>query len=224
MKFTLQKIYSKKTLHHNGPVYDLTVKEDHSYTIDGIIVHNSICKTRIMAGVGVPSLSSVVDCARARHKFSYYHQKSVSNIKLPSIILDGGVRYPADVVKSIIGGADAIMCGSVFAATEESPGEVIQREDGSLVKMYRGMASASVQKERRGGLKEGTCSEGVTTHLPYKGSIKDVLFGDDGFVGGLKSGMTYLNARTISELQKHDEYIVITGSSLNESHAYGTKK
>lgn len=182
----------------------------------------SICKTRIMTGFGIPILSSIVDCARARHKYHYY--TGIPKENLPSIIADGGIRYPADVVKSIIGGADAVMCGGIFAGTDEAPGEVIELEDSSKVKMYRGAASASVQKDLRGGLKKGTCAEGVTTHIPYVGSVEDVLFGDDGFVGGLKSGMSYANAHTIAELQAFDEYIVISGSGVNESHAYGTKK
>jgi len=182
----------------------------------------SICKTRIQSSVGIPTLSSVVDCARARHKFKYYN-KNNPNMKYPSIIADGGIRYPSDVVKSIIGGADAVMCGGVFAGTDESPSSLVYINEVPK-KMYRGMASASVQKDLRGGLKEGTCSEGVTTYIPYVGSLKEVLYGDDGFVGGLKSGMSYTNTRTIQELQKFDTYIVITQSSLNESHAYGTKK
>jgi IMP dehydrogenase len=182
----------------------------------------SICKTRIQSSVGIPTLSSVVDCARARHKFKYYN-KNNPNMKFPSIIADGGIRYPSDVVKSIIGGADAVMCGGVFAGTDESPSELIYLNEVPH-KKYRGMASASVQKDRRGGLKEGTCSEGVTTYIPYTGSLHSVLHGDDGFVGGLKSGMSYLNTRTIKELQEFDTYITITPASLNESHAYGTKK
>jgi IMP dehydrogenase len=182
----------------------------------------SICKTRIQTGFGVPTLSSVVDCARARAKLKYYNKHRSGEV-FPSIIADGGIRYPSDVVKSIIGGADAVMCGGVFAGTEESPSELVEI-DGVLKKAYRGMASAAVQKERRGGMKRGTCSEGVSTHIAFVGSLDSVLNGDDGFVGGLKSGMSYANARSVSELQAFDDYIVITQSGQNESHAYGTKK
>ena len=181
----------------------------------------SICKTRIMTGFGIPLLSSVADCARARNKIVFY---SNGKRKVPSIIADGGIRYPADVVKSIICGADAVMCGGLFAGTKEAPGEVFENEQGSLVKRYRGSASTEFQKEKRGGIKKGTCSEGVSTTIPYVGTVEDVLLGEDGFVGGLRSGMTYANCRTIQELKNFQNYVVITGSSLAESHAYGTKK
>ena len=181
----------------------------------------AICKTRIMSGYGIPLLSSIADCARARNKINFY---SFGRVKTPSIIADGGIRYPADVVKSIIGGADAVMCGGLFAGTSEAPGSVIQGEDGSLIKKYRGSASAEFQREKRGGVKKGTCSEGVSTFIPFTGSVDDVLFGEEGFVGGLRSGMTYANCRSIDELKKFQNYVVVTGSSLEESHAYGTKK
>lgn len=180
------------------------------------------CRTRTFTSVGVPTLSSVVDCARARSKFQYYNKNNL-NIKYPSIIADGGIRYPADVVKSIIGGADAVICGSLFAGTDESPSELVV-VDGKKMKKYRGAASAEIQREKRGGMKDGTCAEGVSMLLPHTGSLKDVLYGDDGFVGGLKSGMSYVNCRNIEELQKFDTYIAITPSSFQESLPNSSQK
>ena len=221
-EYSYSEILSIENVSEEVETWDLEVDcPTHSFVSHNIILSNSICKTRIQTGFGIPTLSSVVDCARARHKYHYYTGKPKH--ELPSIIADGGIRYPADAVKSIIGGADAVMCGGIFAGTDEAPGAVLTQED-MQVKMYRGAASASVQKDLRGGLKEGVCAEGVTTYIPYVGSIKDVLFGDDGFVGGLKSGMSYANARTIEELKDFNEYIVVSGSGINESHSYGTKK
>lgn len=126
------QIKEKRYLPYKGFVYDITVENDHSYTVNGIIVHNSICKTRIQTGVGVPTLSSVLDCIK---------WKTVVN-NPPAIIADGGIRYPGDLAKSIAAGADAVMVGRILAGTNESPGPII---DGK--KTYRGMACYSSDTE-----------------------------------------------------------------------------
>lgn len=172
----------------------------------------SICKTRIQTGFGVPTLESVMWAAEARERYGYDDV---------SIIADGGIKYPADLVKSLAAGADAIICGSVFAGTKEAPGDVIIDNNGKAYKKYRGMASEEVQNEKRGGLKPGTVAEGVSTLTPYKGSLNRVI---NEFVGGLRSGMTYANASTIKELQLNSRFIKISQSGILESHAYGTKK
>ncbi len=172
----------------------------------------SICKTRIMTGIGVPTLASVADCYMARNKNNRYSDVS--------IIADGGIRYPADFVKSLAAGADAVIAGRIFAGTIESPGEVISL-DGRKVKVYRGMASKEVQEDRRGGLKPGTCAEGVSTHIPLKGKAYYVL---DEFCGGLRSAMTYTNSYNLSDLRNNSRFIKLTPSALDESHAFGTKK
>jgi len=169
----------------------------------------SICKTRIMTGFGVPTLASVSDCYRAKTTHNYG----------ASIIADGGIRYPADLVKSLAFGADAIMAGRIFAGTLESPGETII-VDGVKSKTYRGMASREVQEDKRGGLKPGTCAEGVSTHIPIKGKAHYIL---EEFSGGLRSAMTYCNARSIEELRENARFIKLSPSSLEESHAFGTK-
>lgn len=172
----------------------------------------SICKTRIMTGFGIPTLSSIIDCYSAKQNNAYY-----SHI---SIIADGGIRYPSDMVKSLVAGADAVMCGKVFASTKESCAKELEK-NGQLYKVYRGMASKEVQEEKRGGLKAGTCAEGVQTLLKVEGSLDDV-FND--FNGGLRSAMTYANALNISQLRQNSEFVQITNSGLEESHAFGTRK
>jgi len=172
----------------------------------------AICSTRIMTGFGVPLLSTIVDCQRARAENTSY--------KDVSIIADGGIRYPSDMIKSIVAGADAIMAGGLFAGTIESPGDIVNI-DGRKMKVYRGAASREIQEDKRGGLKPGTCAEGVSTHIPVKGKAKYIL---DEFMGGLRSGMSYANAVTISELRENASFMKITNAGLAESHAYGTRK
>ena len=169
----------------------------------------SICKTRIMTGFGVPTLYSVMDC----------YETKVSGRLSASIIADGGIRYPADLVKSIAAGADAVMAGRIFAATLEAPGEAIMI-NGSQNKVYRGMASREVQEDKRGGLRPGTCSEGVSTNIPVKGKAHYIL---DEFSGGLRSAMTYAGAISIPEFRSNARFLRMSSSSLDESHAFGTK-
>lgn len=169
----------------------------------------SICKTRIMTGFGVPTLYSVLDAYRAKNRASLS----------AAIIADGGVRYPADLAKSIAAGADAVMVGRIFAATLESPGETIVL-NGNPHKVYRGMASREVQEDRRGGMRPGTCSEGVSTHIPVKGKAHYIL---EEFSGGLRSAMTYAGATTLSDFRDRARFIRMSSSSLDESHAFGTK-
>ncbi len=171
----------------------------------------SICKTRIMTGVGVPTLSSVIDCHNSKVKYGF------NNV---GIIADGGVRYPADFVKSLASGADAIMAGRIFAGTLESPGDIVSI-NGVKMKVYRGMASKEVQEDKRGGMRPGTCAEGVSTHIPLKGKAHYIL---NEFAGGLRSAMTYMNSLNLSSLRENAKFIRLTSSALDESHAFGTKK
>jgi IMP dehydrogenase len=174
----------------------------------------SICSTRIQTGFGIPLLHSIMDCYRSK--------TSVIDHRRVAIIADGGIRYPSDLVKSIAAGADAIMCGRVLAATVETPGDYIYDEvTGSTYKTYRGMASAEVQKDHRGGLKPLTCAEGVSTKLPARGPVSTVI---EEFSGGLRSGMTYANASNLKELRSNAKFVRITPSGLTESHAFGTRK
>lgn len=214
MKFKLVEIKSKKTSHYKGPVHDLTVDEDHSYNINKIAVHNSICSTRIQTGFGVPILHSITE--------AYESKKSSIQLRNIAIIADGGIRYPSDMVKSIAAGADTIMCGSILSATDETPGDLIRDEiAGIAYKTYRGMASAEVQRDRRGGLKPLTCAEGVSTKIPAKGPVTPIL---EEFAGGLRSGMTYADSTSLADLRSKAQFVKITHAGLLESHAFGTRK
>jgi IMP dehydrogenase len=174
----------------------------------------SICSTRIQTAFGVPIFHSIMEC--------YYVKQTRPKTSGVAIIADGGIRYPSDMVKSIAVGADAVMCGSLFAATDETPGDLIRDEIAGInYKTYRGMASAEVQRDHRGGLKPLTCAEGVSTRIPAKGSVVPIL---EEFAGGLRSGMTYANSTNLQELRRNAKFIRITHAGLLESHAFGTRK
>src|SRR5690606_14387035 len=163
----------------------------------------SICTTRIIAGIGVPQLTAIMDAAKA-----------LKGTGVP-IIADGGIRYSGDIVKAIVAGASTIMAGSMFAGVEESPGETIIYE-GRKVKSYRGMGSIEAMKE---GSKDRyfqdaeeeiakLVPEGIVGIVPYKGSLKEIVYQH---VGGLKAGMGYCGAKTIADLQKA-QFVKISGA------------
>ena len=169
----------------------------------------SICTTRIVAGVGVPQLTAIMEVARAVGK------------KIP-IIADGGIRFSGDIVKALAAGATAVMLGSALAGTDEAPGRVITI-NGTKYKEYRGMGSLGAMEKRFSSDRYGQkgakkfVPEGVEGLTPYRGSTKEVIFQ---MMGGLKSGMGYCGARTISELQKRAEFIQITSAGMQESHPH----
>lgn len=176
----------------------------------------SICMTRIQTGIGVPTLQSILDC-------NYQRQLRISsNLSAPDIVADGGVKYPQDLCKSMIAGASAVMAGGIFAGTKEAPGEIVRVSENDLRKRYRGAASAEVQEEKRGGLKSGTVAEGVSTLIPYEGSLSRVV---TEFSGGLRSSMSYVNSLdTQSYIGTPYRLITITENGVKESHAYGTRR
>lgn len=160
----------------------------------------SACTTRIVSGHGVPTLQSIMDI--------YYWKKDNT---YTSIIADGGIRNSGDMIKAFAAGADAVMVGSMLAGTDESPGEVVTDHNGREVKMFRGMASAHAQMDKFGKV---SVAEGVSTTVPYKGSVKHIL---DQVRGGLGSGCSYSGVSTLSELAENAEYVKVTSLSLNES-------
>ncbi len=172
----------------------------------------SICTTRIVAGVGVPQMTAIMECSEEAKKYD-----------IP-IIADGGIKYSGDITKAIAGGADSVMIGSLFAGTEESPGEFIIYQ-GRTYKLYRGMGSLEAMKE--GSKDRYMCMEtegsdklvpeGIVGKVPYRGPLADNIFQ---LVGGLKSGMGYLGCRTIKELQEKAEFVKITPAGLRESHVH----
>lgn len=169
----------------------------------------SICTTRVIAGVGVPQLTAVYDCAKA-----------ASSYGVP-VIADGGIKYSGDVVKALAAGASTVMLGSLLAGTEESPGEM-EIYQGRSFKVYRGMGSLGAMKE---GSKDRyfqeneqkLVPEGIEGRVPYKGPLSEVVYQ---LVGGLRAGMGYCGTPTIKDLQTKSKFVRITGAGLRESHPH----
>ncbi|MGQ3891605.1 guanosine monophosphate reductase [Legionella sp. CNM-4043-24] len=158
----------------------------------------SVCSTRIKTGFGIPMLTCIQDCARSDR----------------SIVADGGIRSAGDIVKALAFGADFVMIGGMLAGTEPTPGKVLTKADGSKVKMYRGMASREAQEEFLGQMHEWKTAEGVATEVPLR-TDQDVIIAD--IIGGLRSGLTYAGADSISELQRKLNYVTITAAGRTES-------
>lgn len=169
----------------------------------------SICTTRIIAGIGVPQITAIMDCAEQADKMG------------KRIIADGGIKFSGDIVKAIGAGASAVMLGSLFAGTEETPGD-IEIFQGRSYKVYRGMGSlgamAAGSKDRyfQTNAKK-LVPEGVEGRVPYRGSLADVVFQ---LMGGLRSGMGYCGMKTIDQLRKDAEFVKITSAALVESHPH----
>jgi IMP dehydrogenase len=160
----------------------------------------SICSTRIQTGHGMPGFQTIVECA-----------KTDRDVK---IIADGGIRTSGDIVKALAAGADAVMCGSLLAGTDEAPGETYQDIDGSRWKSYRGMASKEAQVEWRGHF---SSHEGVATRIPYRGPVKPIL---EDLERGIRSGFSYSGATDLMNLQHKAQFVVQTPSGLSESHTH----
>lgn len=172
----------------------------------------SICTTRIIAGVGVPQLSAIMETAEVSKKYGV------------PIIADGGIKFSGDITKAIAAGASSVMIGNLFAGTDETPGEIVLYQ-GRSYKVYRGMGSLEAMKEgsKDRYFQEGVESEsklvpeGIEGRVPYRGALS---FCVQQLVGGLKAGMGYVGARNISELQEKARFIRITSSGLKESHVH----
>jgi len=169
----------------------------------------SICTTRVVAGVGVPQLTAVMDCVEEASKYG-----------IP-VIADGGVKYSGDLVKALAAGAKIAMMGSIFAGCEESPGET-EMYQGRSYKVYRGMGSLAAMacgsKDRY--FQEGSkklVPEGVEGRVPFKGAVSETIYQ---LLGGVRSGMGYLGAKTLDDLYKNATFVVQTSSGLRESHPH----
>ena len=160
----------------------------------------SICSTRIQTGHGLPGLETIFECAKT--------DRSVA------IIADGGIKNSGDMVKALAAGADAVMCGSIFSGTDETPGKIIEESDGTRWKTYRGMASKEAQVNWRG---KYSSHEGVSTRVPYRGSVNRLL---EDLERGIRSGLSYSGARSIPELQSKAEFVIQTSSGLGESKTH----
>jgi IMP dehydrogenase len=172
----------------------------------------SICTTRIVAGVGVPQISAIADVARITRKYGV------------PLIADGGIKYSGELPKAIAAGADVIMIGSLFAGTDESPGETILYQ-GRTYKSYRGMGSLGAMKQGskdryfQGDVESEIklVPEGIEGRVPYRGPLSSTIHQ---LMGGLRSGMGYTGCRTIDELQKNATFMRITNAGLRESHVH----
>lgn len=169
----------------------------------------SICTTRVVAGIGVPQITAIMDCYEVAKKYD-----------IP-IIADGGIQYSGDIVKALAAGANVCMMGSMFAGTEESPGEIVLYR-GRSYKTYRGMGSIAAMEDgsKDRYFQEGQkklVPEGVEGMVAYKGKAEDIVFQ---MIGGIKSGMGYCGANTIEQLQANAEFVKITAASLKESHPH----
>ncbi|WP_438847803.1 IMP dehydrogenase [Anaerocaecibacter muris] len=169
----------------------------------------SICTTRIVAGIGVPQITAIMDCAEVADKYG------------KAIIGDGGIKYSGDITKAIAAGANAVMVGSLFAGTTESPGE-LEIYQGRSFKTYRGMGSLGAMplgsKDRY--FQEGTkklVPEGVEGRVPYRGALADIVYQ---LIGGLRAGMGYTGMPTVAKLRKDAQFVKITNAALIESHPH----
>ncbi|NMB74995.1 MAG: IMP dehydrogenase [Myxococcales bacterium] len=171
----------------------------------------SICTTRVVAGVGVPQITAIMDCA-----------ETAGEADVP-IVGDGGLKYSGDITKAIAAGANSVMVGSLFAGTEQSPGEVVLYQ-GRSYKVYRGMGSLAAMKAgskdryfQSDVAEEKLVPEGIEGRVPFRGNLSNVLFQ---LVGGLRSGMGYCGCRTIDELRNRARFVRITQAGLLESHVH----
>jgi len=172
----------------------------------------SICTTRVVAGVGYPQFSAILACASAAKKAGV------------GLIADGGIKYSGDMAKALAAGASAVMLGSLFAGTDESPGEVVLYE-GRSYKAYRGMGSmGAMQQGSKDRYFQGNVSdskklvpEGIEGQVPYRGPVKDTVFQ---LMGGLRATMHYCGATSIADLHKKSKFVRITGAGLKESHPH----
>ena len=172
----------------------------------------SICTTRIVAGVGVPQMTAIMDCAAEAKRSG-----------IP-VMADGGIKYSGDITKALAGGADSVMIGSLFAGTEESPGETILFQ-GRSYKVYRGMGSLEAMKDgskdryfqEDADLEKKLVPEGIVGRVPYRGPLADTVYQ---LVGGIKAGMGYLGCADIEALQTEPDFVQITPAGLRESHVH----
>ena len=172
----------------------------------------SICTTRVVAGIGVPQMTAIMDCAEEAAK------------RDTPIIADGGIKFSGDVTKALAAGAEAVMIGSLFAGTEESPGETILFQ-GRTYKVYRGMGSIEAMKEGSRDryfqddvdTDKKLVPEGIVGRVPYRGPLAETIYQ---LVGGLRAGMGYLGSGNIGELKKNARFMKITAAGLRESHVH----
>jgi IMP dehydrogenase len=172
----------------------------------------SICTTRVVAGIGVPQITAIMECARVAEEFDR------------PFVADGGIRYSGDITKSIAAGAYAVMLGNLFAGTEESPGE-LEIYQGRSFKVYRGMGSLGAMRQGSRDRyfqekQDKLVPEGIEGRVPYKGSLSDTVYQ---LIGGLRAGMGYCGVATIEELRTKTKFIRISTAGVRESHPHSVQ-
>ena len=205
---TLRSIFATRVSIIAGNVATLDAFNDLSdWGADAIRVGiggGSICSTRTMTGHGIPTFQSVLDCSRSDRD--------------AALIADGGIKNSGDIVKCLGAGADMVMLGSMLAGTKESPGESLKDTSGNKFKVYRGMASREAQVAWRG---EARSLEGVSTTVPYKGKVKNIL---RDLTQNIRSGISYSGCRNINEFQAYARFIKQTSAGQLESHTHILKR
>ena len=213
MKFKLKEVKSVEKRRYNGVLYDLTIDGDHSYNINGIIVHNSICSTRLNTGFGVPQFSALCSCA----------ERKKDGITL---IADGGIRNAGDIAKAIKAGADIVMMGKLLAGTDKALGwyydknkKRLESSDDSFTlddvayRAYRGMAS----NEARAGVLSKSSIEGVSGFVEYTGGTEDLLHN---IKLNLQASLSYAGVRNWDEFRRVVKVLEITNGSIIESQTH----
>ena len=163
----------------------------HSFIANNSIVHNSVCTTRLQTGVGYPQFSAILECADAAHGLNGH------------IISDGGIQNVGDFSKAFGGGADFVMCGSMFAGHTESGGELVE-QDGKKYKVFYGMSSSQAMNKYHGGVAQYRSAEGKCVKIPYKGDVSDTILN---ILGGIRSCMTYVGAHNLKDIPKCSSFI-----------------
>jgi IMP dehydrogenase len=189
----LVKITSIEKKYYVGKVYDLTVADNHSYNINGIVVHNSLCSTRVRTGFGIPNVTTIENC---------------SSVARTPIMADGGIRSSGDIAKALALGASSVMLGSLLAGTSETPGAIVEKSSG-LYKRYRGSASLETKLAHDQSPRN---VEGESTVVPYKGSVKFVL---RSLLDGLRSALSYAGASNLSSFSP--PYVTVTSAGTREA-------
>ncbi len=179
--------------------------------VDGIKVGigpGSICTTRVVTGAGVPQITAIIECSKA-----------AEGSGVP-VIADGGIKFSGDITKAIAAGADCVMIGSLFAGTEESPGETILYQ-GRTFKSYRGMGSIGAMTAGSDRYNQDASGklvpEGIEGRVPYKGMLSDLVYQ---LVGGLRAGMGYCGCETITDLRQRARFVRVSAAGLRESHVH----
>lgn len=214
----LEQINSSNT--EKVKTWDLWVDDEtHSFVANNVIVHNSVCTTRVKTGVGVPMISCIQDITNTLDKYKREQNSNIfysgdsawindADLDVP-VIADGGMKTPGDIAKALAAGADAVMLGSMLAGTDEAPGEIIE-VDGQKMKKYYGSAS----KEQKGN---NNYVEGVSELVPYKGSVVDIL---DDIKDGLQSAFSYVGASNLEEFHENAELIQVSQNGHKEGTAH----